>query len=128
MKRRHFLAGLGFAAATWPVIAHAQQGERVRRIGLLMAGAENDPEHQARLIAFRQALEKLGWNDGTNLQIDTRWSTPDDIRKHASELVAQAPDVLVAGTGSASVAPLLEATRTARAMHSAGLLTRVLNT
>jgi putative ABC transport system substrate-binding protein len=84
----------------------------MRRIGLLMAAAANDPEHQARLAAFTQALKQLGWSDASNLQIDTRWTTADDIRKHAAELVALAPDVLVAGTGSASVAPLLEATRT----------------
>src|SRR5262249_41780215 len=109
--RRKFL-GLISAAAVWPLAAHAQQSERMRRIGLLMAAASNDREHQARLAVFTQALKQLGWSDASNLQIDTRWTTADDIRKHAAELVALAPDVLVAGTGSASVAPLPEATRT----------------
>ena len=105
------MAGLGSAVATWPAVAHAQQGERMRRVGLLFAAAANDPEFQARLAAFTQALKQLGWSDASNLQIDARWATADDIRKHAAELAALAPDVLVAGTGSASVASLLEATR-----------------
>src|SRR6516225_404120 len=72
----------------------------------------DDPEGQARLAALVQTLKQLGWSDGRNLQIDTRWATADDIRRQAAELVALAPDALVAGTGTASVAPLLEATRT----------------
>jgi len=79
MRRRHFIVGLGSAAASWPAIAHAQQGERVRRIGVLMAAAANDPEHQARLAAFTQALKQLGWSDASNLQIDTRWTTAEDM-------------------------------------------------
>ncbi|MFL5107422.1 MAG: ABC transporter substrate-binding protein [Xanthobacteraceae bacterium] len=74
--------------------------------------AEDDPEGQARLAAFAQGLKQLGWSDGRNLRIDTRWATADDIRRHAAELVALSPDVLVAGTGTATVAPLLQATRT----------------
>ena len=84
----------------------------MRRIGVLMYLAADDAEGQARLAAFTQALQQLGWSDGRNLRIDTRWATADDIRRHAAELAALAPDVLVAGTGTATVAPLLQATRT----------------
>src|SRR5262245_23324193 len=112
MKRRDFITLLGGAAATWPLAARAQQPERMRRIGVLMYWTADDAEGQARLAAFAQALKQLGWSDGRNLRIDTRWATADDIRRHAAELVALAPDVLVAGTGTATTAPLLEATRT----------------
>jgi putative ABC transport system substrate-binding protein len=112
MQRRKFLGLVGGATALWPLAARAQQGERIRHIGLLMAAAADDPEYQARITAFTQALTQLGWNEGRNLRIDIRWATSDDIRKHALELVALAPDVLVAGTGTISVAPLLQATRT----------------
>src|SRR4029450_4895623 len=108
MRRRDFITLLGGAAA-WPLAARAQQGERVRRIGVLMYWSADDAEGQARLAAFVQALKQLGWSD---LRIDTRWATADDIRRHAAELVALAPDVLVAATGTATVAPLLQATRT----------------
>ena len=74
--------------------------------------AADDAEGQARLAAFTQALKQLGWSDGRNLRIDTRWATADDIRRHAAELAALAPDVLLAATGTATVAPLLQATRT----------------
>jgi putative ABC transport system substrate-binding protein len=92
----------------------AQQGERVRRIGVLMASTLDDPESQARIAAFQQSLQQLGWIDGRNVSIDTRWATtnPDDIRRHAAELAALTPDVILAGTGTATVAPLLQATRT----------------
>src|SRR6478672_10046974 len=103
---------LGGAAAAWPLVAGAQHGERMRRIGVLMYWAADDAEGQARLAAFTQALKQLGWSDGRNLRIDTRWATADDIRRHAAELVALAPDVLLAATGTATVAPLLQATRT----------------
>jgi putative ABC transport system substrate-binding protein len=92
--------------------ARGQQPERMRRIGVLMYLAADDVEGQARLAAFTEALKQLGWSDGRNLRIDTRWATADDIRRHAAELAALAPDVLVAGTGTATVAPLLQATRT----------------
>src|SRR5438128_2157428 len=111
MRRRDFITLLGGAAA-WPLAARAQQPERVRRIGVLMYLAADDAQGQARLAAFTQALKQLGWSDGRNVRIDTRWANADDIRKHAAELAALAPDVLVAGTGTATVAPLLEATRT----------------
>jgi putative tryptophan/tyrosine transport system substrate-binding protein len=112
IRRREFITLLGGAAAAWPLAARAQQGERMRRIGVLMYLAADDSETQARLAAFAQALKQLGWSDGRNLRIDTRWATADDIRTHAAELAALAPDVLVAGTGTATAAPLLQATRT----------------
>ena len=111
MKRREFITLLGGAAVAWPLAARAQQADRVRRIGVLMYLAADDAEGQARLAAFAQALGQLGWSDGRNLRIDTRWANADDIGKHAAELAALAPDVLVAGTGTATVAPLLQATR-----------------
>src|SRR5213080_4689269 len=111
MKRRDFITLLGGAVA-WPFAAHAQHGEHIRRIGVLMYLPADDAEGQARLAALTQALERLGWSDGRNLRIDTRWANADDIRRHATELVALAPDVLVAATGTATVAPLLQATRT----------------
>jgi putative ABC transport system substrate-binding protein len=114
MRRREFITLLGGAAAIWPLAAHAQQGERVRRIGVLMASAADDSENQARMAAFLQGLAQLGWTDGRNVRIDTHWATTnaDDLRRHAAELAALAPDVLVAASGTATVAPLLQATRT----------------
>ncbi|MDT5366269.1 MAG: hypothetical protein QOC62_700 [Mycobacterium sp.] len=114
MRRRQFLGVLGGAAVAWPLAAGAQPGERVRRIGVLMASAADDPESQARIAAFLQGLQQLGWTDGGNVRIDTRWATTnaDDLRRHTAELVALAPDVLVAATGTTTVAPLLQATRT----------------
>ena len=111
MRRRTFIAGIGTAAA-WALAARAQQPERVRRIGVLMYLAADDAEGQARLAAFAQALEQLGWSEGRNLRIDTRWANADDIRRHAAELAALAPDVLVAATGTVAAAPLLQATHT----------------
>jgi ABC-type uncharacterized transport system substrate-binding protein len=110
-RRREFITLLG-GAAVWPVAAQAQPGERMRRIGVLMYLAADDPEGQARLAAFTQALKQSGWNEGRNLRIDTRWARADDVHRHAAELVALAPDVVVAATGTATVAPLLQATRT----------------
>jgi putative ABC transport system substrate-binding protein len=112
LKRRDFITVLGGVAASWPLAARAQQVEPVRRIGVLMYWTADDAEGQARLAAFAQALQQLGWSDGRNLRIDTRWATADDIRRHAAELAELAPDVLVAATGTATVAPLLQATRT----------------
>ena len=113
MQRREFITLLGGAAATWPLTARAQP-ERMRRIGVLLAATADDPDYQARIAAFQQGLQQLGWSDGRNVHIDTRWATtkPDDIRRHATELAALAPDVILAGTGTATVAPLLQATRT----------------
>jgi putative tryptophan/tyrosine transport system substrate-binding protein len=112
MNRRDLIALLGSTAATWPLGARAQQPERVRRIGVLMTPAEDDPEGQTRMRAFAQGLQQLGWIDGGNVRIDTRWGAgnANDIRKYAAELVALAPDVILA-TGSVSVGPLLQATR-----------------
>jgi putative ABC transport system substrate-binding protein len=109
-NRRELITLIGGAAVAWPLTVHAQQSERMRRIGVLMYGAEN-VEAQARLTAFAHALKELGWSDSRNLRIDTRWATADDARSHAAELVAAAPDVLLAAAGTATVAPLLQATR-----------------
>jgi ABC-type uncharacterized transport system substrate-binding protein len=111
MRRREFITLLG-GAATCPLAASAQQGERVRRIGVLVYLAADDAEGQARLAAFAQALQQLGWSEGRNLRIDTRWATAGDVGRHAAELAALAPDVLVAATGTATAAALLQATRT----------------
>ena len=114
MRRRQFITLLGGAAA-WPLAARAQQGDRVRRIGVLIASTADDPEAQARIAAFTEALSQLGWTDGRNVRIDVRWATTnaDGLRRHADELVALLPDVIVAATGTATVAPLLQATRNA---------------
>jgi ABC-type uncharacterized transport system substrate-binding protein len=112
MRRRDIIAGIAGSAVAWPLATRAQQPERVRRVGVLMYSTADDADGQARLAAFAQALKQLGWSDGRNVRIDTRWATADDVRRHATELVALAPDVLVAGTGTATVAPLLQATRT----------------
>jgi putative ABC transport system substrate-binding protein len=112
MKRRNFLGVLGGAAA-WPMVALAQQGERVRRIGVLSAFAAHDPEGQARVAAFTQALAQLGWTDGRNAQFEYRWGVgdADNLRKYAADLVALEPDVIFA-TGGTSLGPLLQASRT----------------
>jgi putative tryptophan/tyrosine transport system substrate-binding protein len=114
MKRRDFITLLGGAAASWPLAARAQQVERMRRIGVLIASADGDAESQARMAAFHQGLAQLGWSDGRNVRIDSRWATTnaDDLRRHAAELAALVPDLLVAATGTTTVAPLLQATRT----------------
>jgi len=113
MRRREFIKLLGGAAA-WPLAARAQHADRMRHIGVLMAASADDPEYQTRIGAFRQGLALLGWTDGRNARIDTRWATTnaDDIRRHATELAALAPDVILAATGTTTVAPLLQATRT----------------
>jgi putative ABC transport system substrate-binding protein len=112
MRRREFITLLGGAAVAWPLAARAQQGERVRRIGVLMTLAADDPEAQARHTAFAQGLQQWGWLVGRNVQIDIRWgaTTRDRAHRYATELVALAPDVIFA-TGSVTVGPLLEATR-----------------
>jgi putative ABC transport system substrate-binding protein len=109
VKRRTFIAGLGSAAA-WPVVARAQQG-RDRRIGVLLNAVANDTEFQTRVGAFLQALAPLGWTIGRNVGIDIHWGTPNpaEIRRHASELAALAPDVVLAN-GAIAVGPLLEVT------------------
>ena len=112
MRRREFIAGLGGAAA-WPVVARAQQPARMRRIGVLMNLATDDPESLTRIAAFHQGLQEVGWNIGRNVQIDYRsgLGDADRYRRYAAELVALAPDVILA-TGGTTVKPLLQATRT----------------
>src|SRR5499433_3960635 len=107
MKRREFITLLGGAAAVWPLAARAQQGERMRRIGVLMNLTADDPEASARVTALAQGLQQLGWTVGRNLQIDYRWGAgdADRSRRYAAELVALAPDVILA-VGSAAVAAL----------------------
>src|SRR5262245_8112638 len=114
MRRREFITALGGAAASsvsWPLAVRAQ--ERMRRIGVLLPAAAGDAGFQARLGAFLQALGQLGWTEGRNVRIDTRWGAgnADDIRKYAVELVALAPDVILAA-GTSTVGPVLQATRT----------------
>jgi putative tryptophan/tyrosine transport system substrate-binding protein len=114
MRRREFVTLVGGAAAL-PLAALAQQGERMRHIGLLLpARSADDPEFQTRIGAFLQGLALSGWTVGRNVQLEYRWAgtNPDDIRRHATELVALKPDVILAGGGTATVAPLLQATRT----------------
>src|SRR5262245_5707602 len=105
MKRREFITLLGGVAASWPLAARAQQGERVRRIGVLMNTVSDDAEGQARLAAFHQGLQQLGWTVGHNVRIDYRWGS-DDAERHrrgAAEVVALGSDVILA-SGTPSVA------------------------
>jgi putative ABC transport system substrate-binding protein len=113
MKRREFITLVGGAAAAWPLAARAQQPERMRRIGVLMNLAADDALGQARQTAFVRALEELGWADGRNVRIDIRWGAgdADRYRKYAAELVAFAPDVILATSG-ATMPALVQATRT----------------
>ena len=116
MKRREFIIALGGAAASsvsWPLAARAQQGERMRRIGILLPATADNPTWQARVGAFLQGLGQLGWSIGHNLQIDTRWATTNaaELRKQAAKLAALAPDVILAG-GTSALGPLLQATHT----------------
>jgi putative tryptophan/tyrosine transport system substrate-binding protein len=110
MKRRDFITLLGGAAAAWPLMARAQ--DRVRRIGVLMPAAAGDRDVQDRLAAFLQGLQQSGWSVGRNVRIEYRWNTSDAdaMRKSATELVALAPDVILAN-GNAAIAPLLRMTR-----------------
>ena len=111
MRRREFIAGLG--AAAWPLAVRAQQGDRVRRIGVLMSGNENDPAAKASVSAFAQALAELGWTDGRNMRIELRWGGGDidRIRALAQELVGLQPDI-IAANGTAATAVLQRETRT----------------
>ena len=113
MRRREFITLFGVAALAGPRAARAQQADRVRRVGVLMSRAAGDPEEQARFAAFLEGLQKLGWTDGRNVRIDYRWAAADADRSrtYAAELVALAPDVILA-SGSTSVAALLQTTRT----------------
>jgi putative tryptophan/tyrosine transport system substrate-binding protein len=111
--RRKFLATLGGAVATWPLAARAQQSERVRRIGVLLPAVPDDPVWQARLGAFLQGLAVLDWSIGRNVQVDARWAITDaaEIRRRAAELVALAPDVILAH-GTTTLGPLRQVSRT----------------
>src|SRR6476661_6277827 len=111
MRRREFITLFGVAALAGPRAARAQQADRVRRVGVLMSRAAGDPEEQARFAGFLEGLQRLGWTDGRNVRIDYRWGLgqADTIRKHAAELAALAPDVILS-SGTASLAPLLQAT------------------
>jgi ABC-type uncharacterized transport system substrate-binding protein len=113
MRRREFITLLSGAVAAWPLAAWAQQPERMRRIGVLMSTAKDGPEGQDRIAAFVRGLQQLGWTDGRNVQIEQRWGSGDaeHIRKYAAELVALAPDVILA-TGNPTMVPLQQATRT----------------
>ena len=121
MRRREFITLLG-GAATWPVAARAQDGERMRRIGVLMHTAADEPESQARLAAFMQGLQELGWGVGRNLRIDYRWSVGDAARlyKDAAELVALAPEVILGGV-SATAAAFQRASRTVPVVMAQGI-------
>jgi putative tryptophan/tyrosine transport system substrate-binding protein len=112
VERREFITLLGVAAATWPLAARAQQSERMRRIGMLSGLAENDPEGHARVAAFREGLQKLGWTEGRNVHIDIRWGTPEAeaMQRLAKELVALHPDLIVT-QNTPGTAAMLQQTR-----------------
>jgi len=113
MQRREFITLLGGAAVAWPIATYAQQAERIRRVAVLMPLAQDDPVGPPRIAALLQELQRLGWIVGRNLEIDVRWAGPyaENIRKHAAELAALAPDIIL-GNGSVVVPPLMQATRT----------------
>jgi ABC-type uncharacterized transport system substrate-binding protein len=113
MRRREFITLLSGATVAWPFSARAQQPERVRRIGVLSALTETDPESVARRAAFEQALKALNWTNGNNLRIDYRWAAGDTerIRKLAAEIIALEPDVILT-SGTSVVPPMMQATRT----------------
>ena len=113
MKRREFITLLGGAAAAWPVVARAQQGERVRCVGILQNFPENDPVASVLNATFLKELRRSGWAVGNNIRIETRWAgnRSDDIRRHVAELVALTPDVILAN-GTSTLGPLLQVSRT----------------
>jgi putative ABC transport system substrate-binding protein len=113
MRRRNFIKGIAGLAAAWPSAARAQKGDQIRHIGLLLPAPTDDPDYQPWVGAFRQALQEMGWIDGRNMRIETRWATarPAEIRRQAAELAATAPDVILA-PGTSTVGPLMQATRT----------------
>jgi len=122
MKRREFIKLFGPAAIAWPLAARAQQQEQMRRIGALLPATADDAVFQARLGVFLQELAILGWAIGRNMRIDVRWASADagEIRRHAAELVALKPDVILA-TGDSTMPPLLQATRTVPIVFPTGL-------
>jgi putative ABC transport system substrate-binding protein len=111
MRRREFITFVGSAAVVWPLAARAQQAEQIRRVAILMN--VDSAEQRENHAVFVQVLQQLGWTDGRTVRIDTRWANgqASEIRKHAAEIVALAPDLIVA-TGNAGMVPLLQATRT----------------
>ena len=113
MRRREFIISFGGAVAAWPLVARAQQGERTRRVGVLLPATADDMHYQTWLGAFLQGMAQSGWNIGQNVRIDTRWATAgaDAVRRNAAELVALAPDVIFA-PGASTVGPLLQMTHT----------------
>ena len=113
MRRRDFIKSIAGSAVAWPHAAHAQQAQAVRRIGVLMNLSESDPESQSRMAAIRDGLRKLGWIEGRNLQVETRWGAgdPQRIRGYATELVAMKPEVIFASAATVAVA-LQRETRT----------------
>jgi ABC-type uncharacterized transport system substrate-binding protein len=112
MRRRKFIALLGGAAAAWPLAGRAQQGDRMPRLGILMAGAERDPHYQADVAVFREGLQKLGWVDGQNIRIEVRWAGfgAETMRRYAKELIALQPD-LILSHDTPTTATLLQETR-----------------
>jgi putative tryptophan/tyrosine transport system substrate-binding protein len=114
MRRREFITLLGGAAAVWPLSAHAQQPPRVPRVAVLMNAAETDSEGQARVTLFSRRLQELGWTDSRNAQIIHYWgaNSPEKLQAAVAQLLAQAPDVVVQGSGAAGLAMLQQATRT----------------
>ena len=112
MRRREFITLVGGVAAGWPLGADAQQGDRMRRLGILMAGAESDPQYQADVAVFREGLQKLGWVDGQNIRIEVRWAGFDaeTMRRYAKELIALQPD-LILSNDTPTTATLLQQTR-----------------
>ena len=112
MRRREFIAALGGAAAVWPLAVKARQGDRMRRIGVLVASTADDQDNKALFAVFERQLQQLGWTNGHNVRIDYRFAAGnlENYRKYAAELVALAPDVILAP--GFSVVPLLQATRT----------------
>ena len=113
MRRREFITLIGSAAAAWPLVARAQQNNPMRRISVLFPATANDPEFRARIGAFQEALQELGWSMGHNVQLDIRWATPAaaKVRQEAAQLIELAPEVILA-TGGSTMAVLQQATRT----------------
>jgi len=115
IRRRDFITLVGGAACAWPLAARAQQAGETRRIGVLLGGVETDQEFQTRMATFRKELQRLGWIEGRNARIEIRWGLGDDmqaIRRHVAELVASAPDIIVAGAGSPGIIAAQQATQT----------------